>query len=1748
MKFRIQIQLSAVDENIAYNTEVRIPAQDPTFFQLPAPLHPVIEGFSFDSGTNEWVIDLQDNIYAGTSIEFDLCASTPNHTTPDGETFTVNATIDSDNTSPVSDSDSGAWSASGNIGVEKYLQFGPDTDALLDIPVKYYVYPCDPSFIEGAYGHVYIENWRLVDDLPTGTQYVNSSGLYNAGTHSVQWQDPGILETEECDFMGPSDFWVEVIFPSTYFGAGAIPPILQAQNDVAFTGYFVGNATLISDLDHLLHGFALPNPLGTHTKYANTPYYSQQDITFEGDAATFTTDIRSAAAGTTPYFWCITDPMPCLDYTPNAPTQYESLPINHPNHCANPAFQPTDKILISIYPEYTNISDTVAFRLNNPTIPINYTDSDGNSGTLDIPFNNTNAWWGIMTYEMSWADVETKISPASGLSEVQWCSEEIGLQASVTPFDNRTIGRLQLIGTVAEDTPAYPVLDQYRVRNYGHFDIIVEGDSTYIGFIQDDVIIFDKSPAIRVNKRVSESSGYILLEADSYGAEFRPGDSLVMTDLLPLGYTFKVESQQYMSLQGGNWYWGTPTAWGGGDSNSSDFSELDNISVRDYFLVEIIDDYNGTGRQLVRVTLLEPPIPSGWETLSQFRFSYYVNETPMNYSGVNELQIFPTDPVSAANLLCQRSYFSYPTPSLSYDPNDLDDDGIINGDSYCSDTDAILPTSTVVDVKSHKAVKGDYQLGLDFQPFPAVAGITAAGGSAHFQINLKNVGGVILEDLVIYDILPHINDTGISATQIGNPRGSDFNAEFVGIDASTLPVGTIVEYSELVNPCRNELTTAPTPPDWPGGCVDDWTTVLPGPVSDVKALRFTFPAGDIQLFEPGESLSIEYEVTYPAGTTAGDIAWNNFAYAATRNDDGSDILPSEAPKVGIGIPQVDLSIEKNADKSVVCAGESVKYTVIISHDGDVTEAGVYTLPASIATDVTIEDDFLAVGLTIVPNSSIIVNNTSGSPDGATFDELTGEITLETIGPNDEFELQYYAYSSVDATITNTVEIISHPNEEDIDSTPGNGIASEDDIDDATVSWQTPEVDIKKLVETFNNSGIYIPADLSDLNEGQYLPGQPVNYRFIIINNGTSNLYNIELEDNLVGFECDQSIPGVLSPGQSIQIDCTWPFGFKIDIDPYVNVAKVITNANIGGDIKTVSDLDSAKIVVSEILPRSPCACPTLTCPDKDNDGVFDLFDIDVDNDGLTNIEEGYECEIVDLTPYNGSTDALTTFNNANIMIGSSLIQVDDPLTLVGGATIDEFIISDDHDTGNVGMLLGVFSTDPSQYLESVYTFSEPVCNFNGRIVDVDRTDAVEVRAWYNGAPVVFYITSIGICLSYDGVHRISSTCNVQAKPSKGNVEEHAFSFTFNDCIDSLSFRLFDQGPGSGGSFTFQVSPTPSCWGPDCDNDGVPNFMDLDSDNDGLPDAVEACGDISLTLEDCMLDSDGSAVYPDNDFDGCADGLVDGACSTPNDTDGDGTPDYLDWDSDGDGCSDAEEGGSTFNPNVNDELTQCDSNSPVLSVNDCGLVYDASSVATCHVPTTTGWIDPIVICCCDLIVDGGEISADEFECESYDPILISSISVPTYTCGVIEYQWRQTTDPSLDYSAWTVISGATGITYDPPSSITSTTYYVRMAKASTCDDWVPSNVVKKVLNLMVDCPSGQPYSIVSGYADVVNSNPGILNASDILGSPDDIGAEFFDNGDYIEVDLTDLLPTGTRYNLVWKSRFGPSAGSAHVEIF
>ena len=104
--------------------------------------------------------------------------------------------------------------------------------------------------------------------------------------------------------------------------------------------------------------------------------------------------------------------------------------------------------------------------------------------------------------------------------------------------------------------------------------------------------------------------------------------------------------------------------------------------------------------------------------------------------------------------------------------------------------------------------------------------------------------------------------------------------------------------------------------------------------------------------------------------------------------------------------------------------------------------------------------------------------------------------------------------------TNTAEVTGN-DVIDVDSTPGNGDLTEDDIAQATVTAEIPMIELEKLVESAPGSGVFIEADADDgdLDQGTYPSGSPVEYQFVVTNPGAQPITDIEVTDAQIGFFC-----------------------------------------------------------------------------------------------------------------------------------------------------------------------------------------------------------------------------------------------------------------------------------------------------------------------------------------------------------------------------------------------------------------------------------------------------------------------------------------------------------------------------------------------------------------------------------------------------------------------------------------------------
>ncbi|MDT7831567.1 PA14 domain-containing protein [Flavobacteriaceae bacterium S356] len=262
--------------------------------------------------------------------------------------------------------------------------------------------------------------------------------------------------------------------------------------------------------------------------------------------------------------------------------------------------------------------------------------------------------------------------------------------------------------------------------------------------------------------------------------------------------------------------------------------------------------------------------------------------------------------------------------------------------------------------------------------------------------------------------------------------------------------------------------------------------------------------------------------------------------------------------------------------------------------------------------------------------------------------------------------------------------------------------------------------------------------------------------------------------------------------------------------------------------------------------------------DNDNDGVPDETDLDDDNDGILDSVETAVC-------VNGLTYQF--FNSTPS--GDTVANI--PTTgadFTGTAT--DFDVN-----GLANTLTGDTETYSIRYNGTININTAETYTFY-----INSDDGS--RLYIDGQQVV----------DYDGLHGASGHQSGSVALAIG-VHSIEILFFENTGGDSLDVEY------SSTSVTRQDLPfsvlSAVC---DSDNDGIPDYKDLDSDNDGIPDNIEAQPTAGYDVPD--------GVYDANGVDTAYTGGI-----TPQDTDIDLTPDYLDTDSDDDGVLDNTEAGVTL---------------------------------------------------------------------------------------------------------------------------------------------------------------------------------------------------------------------------------------------
>jgi hypothetical protein len=346
-----------------------------------------------------------------------------------------------------------------------------------------------------------------------------------------------------------------------------------------------------------------------------------------------------------------------------------------------------------------------------------------------------------------------------------------------------------------------------------------------------------------------------------------------------------------------------------------------------------------------------------------------------------------------------------------------------------------------------------------------------------------------------------------------------------------------------------------------------------------------------------------------------------------------------------------------------------------------------------------------------------------------------------------------------------------------------------------------------------------------------------------------------------------------------------------------------------------------------------------TLDDFDGDGILNQFDLDSDNDGITDVKEsggsdsdangqigtgvGFSIPDSDNDGLKDIVDPIAGYTGITVGTG-----VPSPIPNTDSTTGADYLDIDADNDGIVDNIEGqttVGYISPSQLdadADGILDTYDLTIGFSGTGINLVNTEGADTPDYIdlnsdndvltdlqeNGlaAPSTTDADGDGMLDSFDtfsGGANLGSVANI----TNGNQTPNSFPNTQNPSTPQRDWREAPTDTDSDGiPDTFDVDDDNDgildiAEGTgDADGEGIPDNLDLDSDGDGIPDVIEAGGADSNGdgLIDCYMSIGSSNVN--------ASGLViclGGVGLLNIDTDGDGKPNSQDLDSDNDGITD-----------------------------------------------------------------------------------------------------------------------------------------------------------------------------------------------------------------------------------------------------
>ena len=929
--YEVKYQCSDVDGSSCSNNVITIPLGEAAGFDVS-----VSEGFPVASSAvvgTDLIITLEPSVPAGTSSTIQLSLTPPNYTTPNGTTWSLLPVVTGTDT-PTS---SAPTPADGTSTAELVPTIGKSVVPAFAQPGEVVTWTIEVGCYLEESGSLYAQSMTVTDPLPAGFIFDSASGggVHNAGT--VTWTYPDAASLPASCTDGTSAGTISQTITGTVSSSQAPNTSIVNTAEVSAVPFGGGEPVTANDDANVSvyddENPPLPGPITlskTGQGQLSGPFQSDspfclQDCwstTYPGNwmgvpetAETYQGGPGYPVTNPSAMNWSgyattlgiqgdgfqseFRDPMPCIEnYTDPVYSQSSGV-------CENPAFHAT---MITVY--------------NQPITG----HSNGNWVSTLVPY-------AVLT-DGSTVDLVLQGSPPANayMAFYQVPASAIGRVAEiVVPRNAGATGFIKrfYIGGYADKS----IPDGSILENYSHATLYW-GDSPVPSADPTSTrgrIFVINAPQIGATKSFGElgaaDGGATAL---SIGGELatigEPSENLVITDLLPVG----------MKLVGN----ATTATLDYKITTGDDSGQAVESGTQD-FPMEVVNNYQGSGRQLVRITVDQAYLASQAGTST--------GESGTKYSfTANSLAVTtPTEPGiynNRASVFYDRDDLA--STCLSFLPEAPSDAGDLDGNSDTTDHHCDASASLTIPGSVPGpgfSVKKTVQGSSDAFPrvWPSVARVDAEGGTVQFGLTWKNTATDPLNGVVLYDVFPRVGDTGVSASLAEQGRSSEFSPLLTGVGA--LPAGVSISYSTALNPCRDEVY----PDSANTTCVDDWTSTAPADLTTVTAIRLTSE----NTYASGEEFTVDFTMTTPS-INEGDIAWNSVAGRANSALTGDPLLASEPPKVGITAVGDDLppEIQKTVDKASAVPGDTLTYTMTVANLDVVrltNQVAVDTLPAGV---------------------------------------------------------------------------------------------------------------------------------------------------------------------------------------------------------------------------------------------------------------------------------------------------------------------------------------------------------------------------------------------------------------------------------------------------------------------------------------------------------------------------------------------------------------------------------------------------------------------------------------------------------------------------------------------------------------------------------------------------------------------------------------------------------------------------------